>query len=51
MVKNAIKAGNLQIELELIDTGNSYKIFETKANRIAPLETWDDTSWRLYFEP
>jgi hypothetical protein len=35
----------------LIATGNSYRIFETKANHIQPLTEIDDESWRLYFEP
>ena len=51
MVKNQIKAGMLTIDLELIATGNSYRIFETKASRIDSLTKADDISWRLYFEP
>lgn len=51
MVKNAIKSGTLTIDLELIATGNSYRIFETKASRIDSLTKADDISWRLYFEP
>lgn len=51
MVKNPIKQGMLTIDLELISTGNSYRIFETKASRIEPLTKTDDNSWRLYFEP
>lgn len=41
----------LTIDLELIATGNSYRIFETKANHIQALSKVDDDSWRLYFEP
>ena len=51
MVKNAIKGGTLTIDLELMATGNSYRIFEAKASRIESLTKADDISWRLYFEP
>jgi hypothetical protein len=51
MVKNPVKAGSLTIDIELIATGNSYRIFETQANRIQALSKTDDVSWRLYFEP
>ena len=51
LVKNPVKAGTLTIDIELIATGNSYRIFETQANRILPLTKADDVSWRLYFEP
>jgi hypothetical protein len=51
MVKNPVRSGLLTIDLELIATGNTYKIFQTQANRILPLTKTDDNSWRLYFEP
>jgi hypothetical protein len=51
MVKNPVKAGSLTIDIELIDTGNSYRIFETQASRLEALTKVDDGSWRLYFEP
>lgn len=51
MVKNPIKGGDLTIDLEMIATGNSYRIFENQASRIASLTKADDVSWRLYFEP
>jgi hypothetical protein len=51
MVKNPIKSGELTIDLEMLSTGNSYRIFENQASRIAPLSKVDDISWRLYFEP
>jgi len=35
----------------LIATGNSYRIFDTKASKISPLTQIEDVSWRLYFEP
>jgi hypothetical protein len=51
MVKNPVNSGTLTIDIELIATGNSYRIFETQASRIQPLTKSDDVSWRLYFEP
>lgn len=51
MMTNPVKAGLLTIDLELISTGNSYRIFETHASSINPLTKTDDASWRLYFEP
>ena len=51
MMKNPVKQASLTIDLELIATGNSYRIFDTKASKIAPLSQIDDASWRLYFEP
>jgi hypothetical protein len=51
MVKNPITTGDLTIDLEMLAAGNSYRIFENHASRIAPLTEADDTSWRLYFEP
>lgn len=51
MVNNPVKSGQLTIDLELIATGNSYRMFETQANHINPLTEVDDESWRLYFEP
>lgn len=51
MVKNPVKQGTLTIDLELIATGNSYRIFESQASHLAPLTAVDDQSWRLYFEP
>lgn len=37
MMKNPVKLATLSIDLELIATGNSYRIFETKASKIYPL--------------
>ena len=51
MAKNPIKSGQLTIDLEMISTGNSYRIYENQASRIQSLTKIDDTSWRLYFEP
>ena len=51
MVKNPVRLGTLTIDLELIATGNSYRIFESQASHLAPLTAIDDQSWRLYFEP
>jgi hypothetical protein len=51
MVKNPIKSGQLTIDLEMISTGNSYRIFENQGSRIQALTKVDDMSWRLYFEP
>lgn len=51
MMKNPVKQASLTIDLELIATGNSYRIFDTKASKIAPLTQIEDASWRLYFEP
>ena len=49
MVKNSIKTGVLTIDLEMVNTGNSYRVFENQASRIMPLTSIDDVSWRLYF--
>jgi hypothetical protein len=35
----------------LISTGNSYRIFETTTAKFRSINTDEDTSWRLYFEP
>jgi hypothetical protein len=51
MQTNPARSGKLQIDLELIATGNTYRIFETQGNKVSNLTMNEDSSWRLYFEP
>lgn len=51
MQANPTHSGKIDIDLELISTGNTYRVFETSGNKVANLTQAEDTSWRLYFEP
>jgi hypothetical protein len=51
MQTNPTHSGKIEIDLELIATGNTYRIFENQGNKLSNLTQAEDTSWRLYFEP
>jgi len=51
MQSNPTHSGLISIDLELISTGNTYRIFETSGNKVSNLTQSEDNSWRLYFEP
>jgi len=51
MQSNPAHTGKIDIDLELISTGNTYRVFESSSNKFTNLTQAEDTSWRLYFEP
>lgn len=51
MQTNPTHSGKIEIDLELIATGNTYRIFENQGNKLSNLTQAEDNSWRLYFEP